>query len=100
VTKSVFPILQRELVQQHDWTTGVQLAIAILHWSNAAARSCYHSFNNGLRPIDYKTAKEATKTEPVVGTGDFRYRSTLRSRTLPEPGLWTPARRSNAPFIV
>ncbi len=60
VAEAFFSILQRELLDQHDWTTRDQLAGAIFEWIecwyNPHRR---HSYNNGLSPLDYETAHAA-----------------------------------------
>ena len=60
VAEAFFSILQRELLDQHDWHTRDQLAAAIFEWIecwyNPHRR---HSYNNGLSPLDYETAHAA-----------------------------------------
>jgi len=60
VAEAFFSILQRELLDQHDWTSRDQLAGAIFEWIecwyNPTRR---HSYNAGVSPIDYETANAA-----------------------------------------
>lgn len=60
VAEAFFSILQRELLDQHDWTTKGQLAATIFEWIetwyNPRRR---HSYNQGLSPLDYETAHAA-----------------------------------------
>ena len=60
VAEAFFSILQRELLDQHDWHSRDQLAAAIFEWIecwyNPTRR---HSYNDGLSPIDYETAHAA-----------------------------------------
>jgi putative transposase len=60
VAEAFFSILQRELLDQHQWTTRDQLAGAIFDWIetwyNPKRR---HSYNHGLSPLDYETANAA-----------------------------------------
>ncbi|HEY5873936.1 MAG TPA: IS3 family transposase [Ilumatobacteraceae bacterium] len=60
VAEAFFSSLQRELLDQHQWKTRSQLAIAIFEWIecwyNTHRR---HSYCDGLSPIDYETAQAA-----------------------------------------
>jgi putative transposase len=60
VAEAFFSSLQRELLDQHHWTSRDQLAQAIFEWIetwyNPRRR---HSYNNGLSPLDYETAHAA-----------------------------------------
>ena len=60
VAEAFFSVLQRELLDQHDWHTRDQLAGAIFEWIecwyNPTRR---HSYNKGLSPTDYETAHAA-----------------------------------------
>ena len=60
VAEAFFSILQRELLDQHNWTTRSQLATAIFEWIecwyNPRRR---HSYCNGLSPMDYETTQAA-----------------------------------------
>ena len=60
VAEAFFSILQRELLDQHDWHSRDQLAGAIFEWIecwyNPTRR---HSYNQGLSPINYETANAA-----------------------------------------
>ena len=60
VAEAFFSILQRELLDQHDWETRDQLAAGIFEWIetwyNPYRR---HSYNQGLSPINYETAHAA-----------------------------------------
>jgi len=60
VAEAFFSILQRELLDQHDWHSRDQLAGAIFEWIecwyNPTRR---HSYNQGLSPTDYETANAA-----------------------------------------
>jgi len=60
VAEAFFSGLQRELLDQHHWTSRSQLATAIFEWIecwyNPRRR---HSYNDGLSPIDYETANAA-----------------------------------------
>jgi putative transposase len=60
VAEAFFSILQRELLDQHDWHSRDQLAGAIFEWIecwyNPTRR---HSYNAGLSPTDYETANAA-----------------------------------------
>ena len=60
VAEAFFSILQRELLDQHDWDTRDQLAGAIFEWIEAWYNPRRRpSYNNGVSPIDYKTAHAA-----------------------------------------
>ena len=60
VAEAFFSILQRELLDQHDWDTRDQLAAAIFEWIEAWYNpKRRHSYNKGLSPIDYETAHAA-----------------------------------------
>ena len=60
VAEAFFSGLQRELLDQHTWTTRDQLALAIFDWIetwyNPRRR---HSYNHGVSPIDYETTQAA-----------------------------------------
>jgi len=60
VAEAFFSSLQRELLDQHHWTTRAQLATAMFEWIecwyNPHRR---HSYCDGLSPIDYETAQAA-----------------------------------------
>lgn len=60
VAEAFFSILQRELLDQHNWHSRDQLAGAIFEWIecwyNPTRR---HSYNQGLSPINYETANAA-----------------------------------------
>jgi transposase InsO family protein len=60
VAEAFFSGLQRELLDQHDWATREDLALALFDWIetwyNPRRR---HSYNNGLSPIDCETANAA-----------------------------------------
>jgi putative transposase len=60
VAEAFFSGMQRELLDQHPWTSRDQLATAIFEWIecwyNPRRR---HSYNNGLSPIDYETTNAA-----------------------------------------
>ena len=60
VAEASSPALQRELLDQHHWTSRAQLATAIFDWIecwyNPHRRHCYC---DGLSPIDYETANAA-----------------------------------------
>jgi len=60
VAEAFFSILQRELLDQQQWTSRDQLATAIFDWIetwyNPKRR---HSYNQGLSPIEYETANAA-----------------------------------------
>lgn len=60
VAEAFFSIIQRELLDQHNWHTRHQLAAAIFEWIecwyNPRRR---HSYTQGLSPIDYETEKAA-----------------------------------------
>ncbi len=60
VGEAFFSGLQRELLDQHDWATRDQLALALYAWIetwyNPQRR---HSYNNGLSPTDYEAAHAA-----------------------------------------
>lgn len=60
VAEAFFSGLQRELLDQHDWATRDQLALALFDWIetwyNPRRR---HSYNNGLSPTNYETATAA-----------------------------------------
>lgn len=60
VAESFFSILQRELLDQHHWTSRTQLTGAIFDWIetwyNPKRR---HSYNQGLSPIEYETLNAA-----------------------------------------
>jgi putative transposase len=60
VAEAFFSGLQRELLDQHTWTTRNQLATAIFEWIecwyNPHRR---HSYNHGLSPLDYETTTAA-----------------------------------------
>jgi putative transposase len=60
VAEAFFSSLQRELLDQHHWTSRDHLAQAIFEWIetwyNPRRR---HSYNDGLSPIDYETANAA-----------------------------------------
>ena len=60
VAEAFFSILQRELLDQHDWHTRDQLAGAIFEWIEAWYNPHRrHSYNNGVSPLDYETAHAA-----------------------------------------
>jgi putative transposase len=60
VAEAFFSILQRELLDQHDWHSRDQLAGAIFEWIECWYNSTRrHSYNQGLSPINYKTANAA-----------------------------------------
>jgi len=60
VAEAFFSILQRELLDQHDWQSRDQLAGAIFEWIEAWYNPTRrHSYNQGLSPIDYETANAA-----------------------------------------
>jgi len=60
VAEAFFSSLQRELLDQHQWHTREQLALAMFDWIetwyNPRRR---HSYNNGVSPLDYETAHAA-----------------------------------------
>ncbi len=60
VAEAFFSILQRELLDQHDWHSRDQLAGAMFEWIecwyNPTRR---HSYNHGLSPVNYETANAA-----------------------------------------
>ncbi|MGI8699655.1 MAG: IS3 family transposase, partial [Nocardioidaceae bacterium] len=60
IAEAFFSGLQRELLDQHDWATRDQLALALFDWIetwyNPQRR---HSYNNGLSPTDYEAAHAA-----------------------------------------
>jgi len=60
VAEAFFSGLQRELLDQHQWDTRDQLALALFDWIetwyNPHRR---HSYNNGVSPIDFEAAKAA-----------------------------------------
>lgn len=60
VAEAFFSSLQRELLDQHQWDTREQLALAMFDW----IETWYdprrrHSYNKGVSPIDYETAHAA-----------------------------------------
>ncbi len=60
VAEAFFSSLQRELLDQHHWTSRDQLAGAIFEWIEAWYNPHRrHSYNNGLSPLDYETAHAA-----------------------------------------
>ena len=60
VAEAFFSSLQRELLDQHHWTTRDQLAQAIFEWIEAWYNPRRrHSYNGGLSPLDYETAHAA-----------------------------------------
>ena len=60
VAEAFFSILQRELLDQHDWTSRDKLAAAIFEWIECWYNpSRRHSYNDGLSPLDYETANAA-----------------------------------------
>jgi putative transposase len=60
VAEAFFSILQRELLDQHDWNDQDQLAGAIFEWIECWYNpSRRHSYNDGLSPLDYETANAA-----------------------------------------
>ncbi|MEQ8717771.1 MAG: IS3 family transposase [Acidimicrobiales bacterium] len=60
VAEAFFSSLQRELLDQHHWTTRDQLAAAIFEWIEAWYNpQRRHSYNNGLSPLDHETAHAA-----------------------------------------
>ena len=60
MAEAFFSGLQRELLDQHTWTTHNQLATAIFEWIecwyNPHRR---HSYNDGLSPLAYETTTAA-----------------------------------------
>ena len=75
VAEAFFSGLQRELLDQHHWTTRAQLATAIFEWIecwyNPHRR---HSYCHGFSPIDYETATAAWSPQaplrgPAEGSG-------------------------------
>ncbi len=60
VAEAFFSILQRELLDQHDWNSRDQLVGAIFEWIEAWYNPHRrHTYNNDLNPIDYETADAA-----------------------------------------
>jgi putative transposase len=60
VAESFFGTLQLELLDEHDWATREQLALAIFDWIEAWYNPRRrHSYCDMLSPIDYETATAA-----------------------------------------
>jgi putative transposase len=57
VAEAFFSVLQRELLDQHQWTIRDQFAAAIFDWIKSwYSPTRQHSYNHGLSPLDYETA--------------------------------------------
>ena len=68
VAEAFFSILQRELLDQHDWTSRDKLAAAIFEWIECWYNpSRRHSYNDGLSPLDYETALELVRDQALDG---------------------------------
>jgi len=67
VAEAFFSGLQRELLDQHQWDTREQLALALFDgietWYNPRRR---HSYCGGLSPIDYETTNRVRDFEPAA----------------------------------
>ena len=58
--EAFFSSLQRELLDQHHWETGDQLARAMFEWIDTWYKPRRrHSYDQGLSPIDYENANAA-----------------------------------------
>jgi putative transposase len=64
MAESFFSTLQRELLDEHHWSTRRQLALAVFEWVEAWYNpKRRHSSIGSLSPIEFEAAQTDTKVE-------------------------------------